>query len=311
MERTSFGPAGDFAGGPEAYLTDFAGLVKGIISTSDSSGKLRLERIGTTITGYYVYNGVWAVLASNSDPTYNQDTGFALSSWSHDPVFANQEVKLAFDNMIIKKGVLVCPPSDATPPTITLTTPAEDAVYVLGQTVNADYACQDESGGSGLASCVGTVPNGSAIDTNSIGEKTFTVDAADNANNTVSVTRTYRVIYDFTGFFEPVNNWPTENLMKAGAAVPIKFSLGGDMGLAVLASGSPASKQVACPASSAVTADTVEETTTSNSGLTYDATANQYIYVWKTNKSWANTCRMFTIRFADSSEQQILFKFNK
>jgi hypothetical protein len=83
------------------------------------------------------------------------------------------------------------------------------------------------------------------------------------------------------------------------------------MGLAVLAAGSPTSRQLSCPAASAVTADAVEETTTSNSGLTYDAIANQYTYVWKTNKTWANTCRVFTIRFADGSERQIMFKFNK
>ena len=201
--------------------------------------------------------------------------------------------------------------ADTTPPSITLTTPAEEAVYRLGQTVNADYACQDETGGLGLASCVGTVPNGSPIDTNSVGAKTFIINAADNAGNTNSVTHTYQVVYNFTGFFQPVDNWPTENTMKAGASVPIKFILGGNMGLAILASGSPTSRQVTCPSSSAITADAIEETTTSNSGLTYDAASGQYTYVWKTNKTWATTCRVFTILFADGSSQQALFKFNK
>jgi hypothetical protein len=309
IERASFGTAGDFAGGPEVYLTDFAGNVVGITATSDRSGKLRLERVGNTLTGFYFGNGGWITVGSYQ--TNAEDAPFALSSWSHDPIFADQQVKLAFDNMIINAGELVCPPSDATAPTITLTTPAEGAVYLLGQTVNADYACQEEADGSGLASCVGTVPNGSPIDTSSIGEKTFTVGAADNANNTASVTRTYRVIYNFTGFFQPVDNWPTENTMKAGASVPIKFSLGGNMGLAILAPGSPTSSQVNCSTSSAVTADAVEETITSNSGLTYDAASGQYVYVWKTNKTWANKCRVLTILFADGSSHQVLFKFNK
>jgi hypothetical protein len=35
----------------------------------------------------------------------------------------------------------------------------------------------------------------------------------------------------FTGFFQPIDNQPTINTMKAGAAVPVKFSLGGNQGL--------------------------------------------------------------------------------
>jgi hypothetical protein len=85
------------------------------------------------------------------------------------------------------------PAADTTKPTITLTTPAEGATYTLNQAVNANYSCQDESGGSGLKSCQGTVANGSAIDTASSGTKTFTVTATDNAGNQNSVTRTYSV----------------------------------------------------------------------------------------------------------------------
>jgi len=34
--------------------------------------------------------------------------------------------------------------------------------------------------------------------------------------------------FDFSGFFQPVDNLPTFNVVKAGQAVPVKFSLGGD-----------------------------------------------------------------------------------
>jgi Domain of unknown function (DUF4082) len=37
--------------------------------------------------------------------------------------------------------------------------------------------------------------------------------------------------YNFSGFFQPVNNMPTLNVAKAGSAIPVKFSLGGDQGL--------------------------------------------------------------------------------
>ena len=85
------------------------------------------------------------------------------------------------------------PPSDTTKPTIALTTPADGTTYSLNQSVNASYSCQDEAGGSGLQSCTGTVPDGSAIDTASTGIKTFAVTAIDNAGNRVSVTHTYSV----------------------------------------------------------------------------------------------------------------------
>jgi hypothetical protein len=83
---------------------------------------------------------------------------------------------------------------DQTKPTITLTTPADGAVYEMGEEVLADYACGDEPNGSGLDSCVGSVPNGAAVDTGSLGDKTFTVNASDGAGNTATKSVTYTVV---------------------------------------------------------------------------------------------------------------------
>jgi len=85
------------------------------------------------------------------------------------------------------------PPPDTTPPSIDIVTPADGVTYSRGQAVNASYSCQDEAGGSGLASCQGTVTDGSAIDTATPGSKTFTVMATDNSGNEASVTSTYTV----------------------------------------------------------------------------------------------------------------------
>lgn len=34
--------------------------------------------------------------------------------------------------------------------------------------------------------------------------------------------------YHFSGFFSPVDSMPVINLAKAGSAIPVKFSLGGN-----------------------------------------------------------------------------------
>jgi endonuclease G len=83
-------------------------------------------------------------------------------------------------NMIDRKG-----------PAITLTTPANGAVYQLNQVVNAAYGCTD--GGSGLFACAGTVANLSSIDTSTLGMKTFVVNSTDAIGNMSSTTVNYEV----------------------------------------------------------------------------------------------------------------------
>jgi hypothetical protein len=83
---------------------------------------------------------------------------------------------------------------DETKPTISVTTPPAGATYELGTQVLADYACADEPNGSGVDSCEGTVADGAAVDTGSLGQKTFTVNASDHAGNTESKSVSYTVV---------------------------------------------------------------------------------------------------------------------
>jgi hypothetical protein len=114
--------------------------------------------------------------------------------------------------------------------------------------------------------------------------------------------------FQFTGFFAPVDNLPVINVMKAGSSVPVKFSLGGDHGLNIFATGYPASRVVACDTGSVQ--DAIDQTVAANaSGLTYDATTDQYVYVWKTEKSWGGRCRQLELTFSDGSTQSAQFRF--
>ena len=116
--------------------------------------------------------------------------------------------------------------------------------------------------------------------------------------------------FSFGGFLAPIDNLPTVNVAKAGAAIPVRFSLGGDRGLNIFAVESPSSVTVAC--NSSAPTGTVEETATAgNSSLSYDATSDSYSYIWKTNKGWANSCRRLTLRFIDGTVANADFQFTK
>ena len=118
------------------------------------------------------------------------------------------------------------------------------------------------------------------------------------------------VVYDFHGFFAPVDNPPVLNTVKAGSAIPVKFSLTGDRGLNITAPGSPSSQQVACD--SGAPTDAIEETvTTGGSSLSYDPVTDQYTYVWKTSKSWGDTCRRLSLVLNDGTQHVADFKFSK
>ncbi len=195
---------------------------------------------------------------------------------------------------------------DQTAPGINVVTPGAGASYLLGSSVTANYSCSDAT--SGVASCIGTAPSGSAIDTVSVGTKSFTVTASDNAGNAKTVTATYSVIYNFRGLFAPVDNPPVVNVAKAGSALPVKFSLSGNQGLSIMATGYPRSVVISCDSSAPV--DDIEVTVTSgSSGLTYDTTADQYIYTWKTDKAWTGTCRQLQMTLKDGSIYTANFEF--
>ena len=114
--------------------------------------------------------------------------------------------------------------------------------------------------------------------------------------------------YNFTGFLQPVDNLPVLNTSSAGQAIPVKFSLGGDQGLNIVASGYPQSIQIACDSSEPT--DEIEQTVTAGaSSLSYNA--GTYTYVWKTDKAWANTCRQFDLGLTDGTHHLANFKFKK
>jgi hypothetical protein len=83
-------------------------------------------------------------------------------------------------------------PPDVTKPTVAITGPASDAAYPVGAKVVVQFTCADETS---LASCTGTSPNGSLLDTSAaqVGGHLFTVTAVDKAGNRNSLSHRYTV----------------------------------------------------------------------------------------------------------------------
>jgi hypothetical protein len=106
-----------------------------------------------------------------------------------------------------------------------------------------------------------------------------------------------------------VKNPPLFNRMKAGRAVPIRFIVDGIRGSAALR-GTPTSSPVSCRAIRSEN-DVDETETAGRSGLRYEGQKNRFKYVWKTDPSWAGTCRTFVLTLVDGSTHEALFSFGK
>jgi hypothetical protein len=203
---------------------------------------------------------------------------------------------------------------DTTAPAVSVISPAAGASFELGSIVPL-ASCATEDTGSGTAlTATATTAGGNAS-----GVGTFTVTCAgaiDVAGNmATSAIAEYTVTFPWTGFYQPVDNKDASgryilNKAKAGSTIPIKFNLGGDRGLDILATGSPSSGVVGCD--TAATTDALEEyATNTTSGLKYDSTTDRYIYNWKTASAWSGSCRQLVLELKDGTKHRASFLFTK
>ena len=141
-----------------------------------------------------------------------------------------------------------------------------------------------------------------------VGTTTNTFRVTDAVGNTAECSFTVTVLFNFSGFFQPVDNTPTFNTVNAGKAIPVKFSLSGNKGLSIFPVSTPDSQQIACD-NGAPVAEIEDTVNAGSSSLSYDAATDQYIYVWKTSNSWAGTCRQLIITLNDGTTHVAYFKF--
>jgi len=199
--------------------------------------------------------------------------------------------------------------NDVTAPTITISAPANNAVYVLNQSVTASYQCQDEAGGSAIASCGGTPANGSLLSTNTLGSHNYAVTAKDKAGNSTTKTYTYNVQYKFAGFGSPVN-MAAVNVANAGRAIPLVFSVTDALGNGVTNLPQFAIYQVQyqCGNTDNFLTQPIEAYATGASGL-QNLGGGNYQFNWNTAKNFAGSCRQIQVNAGDGVIHVADFKF--
>ncbi len=161
------------------------------------------------------------------------------------------------------------------------------------------------------------------LDTNSVGRKTVSCTATDNAGNTASAPASYQVIYNFAGFYFPVRNAPALNTVRAGWIVPFSFSLGGNYGKVITSTVSvPIDCTTLAPrgtatatlqgSSSLQSSEQARSSWAMSSDFETSSRASNfslYVYLWKTQTSWKNSCRQFTMTLNDGTEHKANFRF--
>jgi hypothetical protein len=199
-------------------------------------------------------------------------------------------------------------------PGITVNTPATSSAYLLNQSVIANYSCSDD--GSGVTACSGTRANGSALDTSSVGTKSFSLTAVDAVGNKTQVTNTYTVGYASAGIcggdlghqiLQPINA-DGSSVWKQGRTVPAKFRVCNANGVSVGTAGVVSSFALT-QILSGTTSDVDESisSTTSDASFRWDPTAQQWIFNINTTNLSAGNTYVYRIQLDDGSS--INFRF--
>jgi len=197
--------------------------------------------------------------------------------------------------------------SDTEPPTISC--PSNITVYLPANTtatsmaVNYTAPVGSDNCGGAVTTQTGGLASGASFP---VGTTTNTFRVTDASGNYTECSFTVTVLYNFTGFFSPVGNPPVLNSVNAGRAIPVKFSLSGNKGLNIFATNNPYSVSFNCSTNDPGV-DVIETVNAGGSSLTYSP--DTYNYIWKTENSWAGTCRQLVVTLNDGSVHTANFKF--
>ncbi|HET6382600.1 MAG TPA: hypothetical protein VFJ58_04340 [Armatimonadota bacterium] len=184
-----------FTGPAGSDSSSFTGPVQVKLSAADN-----LSGVSAT---YYTVDG-------GSQQTYTQPFTIAADG-KHTLTFRSEDI--AGNQEAARTQALLV---DTSIPAITITSP-QSRTYLLNQVVIASYTSTDAV--DGIVTSAGPVPSGSPIDTASVGTKTFTVNAADNAGNTSQASVTYTVSYGVKLLYDSTKG------VAPGTPLPVSLEL--------------------------------------------------------------------------------------
>jgi len=214
---------------------------------------------------------------------------------------------------------------DNVAPVIGLTAPLALALpqgYVLNAALRSAYACTDAT--SGVSSCSGTLPSGSNFDTSgsdfdpvALGiNKSFSVNAQDQAGNSAVQINNYNVIYASGmacmgnaghSILQPVNA-DGSSVFKQGSTVPAKFRVCDANGLSIGSLGTVSSFRLTQTASGTVTVvDEAVDSTTPDTAFRWDPSAQQWIFNVTTKPLRANVTYLYSIFLNDGTTIPFLY----
>ena len=147
-----------------------------------------------------------------------------------------------------------------------------------------------------------------ALDTNSVGAKTVACSDAEGRSSAVS----YNVVYQFDGFFTPVDAFPAFNTANSGQVVPLKWRITDAFGAPVTDLPGVNLNAASVPCSLGNTGDQLEEYSSGKSGLLNQGDGN-YQFNWNTPKSYANSCKtvMLDLGEGPGMERTASFQFTR
>jgi hypothetical protein len=150
--------------------------------------------------------GDWSTYWHNGK-IYESDIYRGMMVWDLENTYTRRAKTFETSNPQTQIGVYE---GDNAKPTINIAAPVAGGQFLQNSAQPASFTCADE--GLGVESCVGTVANGANVDTGTIGYKTFTVTATDNAGNVTTQSVEY-----------VVNSTSVDT--SAGATVPATLAL--------------------------------------------------------------------------------------
>lgn len=205
---------------------------------------------------------------------------------------------------------------DATPPDTAITSPTDGGVYVLNTALVSTYACTDTT--SGLASCSGSVPSGAPLSTAAVGSFDLTVNAADNAGNSVAAKSTYLVQYGPAGtlclgqaghtILQPING-DGSSVFRQGSTVPVKFRVCDGQGVAIGTPGvvSNFSLVQVLSTTSSQNVNEAPDSATPDNAFRWDPTNQQWIFNLETRALSAGQTYIYRISLNDGTKIQFQF----